>query len=123
MTEEPAGIFTPDSSVSRVATRVIDSRDHEDGFTFLAGHHREVQPLNGFLAAHPRQFGVGVANVTGDCVVECPEVVEIVEKFHFPLPSSWAFGEGRDIGPRYLCAQHESDSYFCLIRCCDGLSP
>ena len=39
----------------------------------------------GFAAPHPRQFGIGVADVAGDGVIEGPEVLEIVEKICMQL--------------------------------------
>ena len=44
---------------------------------------RRLESLHRFLAAQSRQLGVRVAHVTGDRVVEGPEVLEVVEKlFH-----------------------------------------
>ncbi len=52
----------------------------EDRLTLLAGHRRHVDPLDRRLMALFGQLRVGVADVARDDVVECPEVVEVVEQ-------------------------------------------
>src|SRR4029077_17765140 len=49
---------------------------------------RRFQSLNRLLAAYPRQLGVRITNITGDGVVEGPEVLEVVEELLHALAPS-----------------------------------
>ena len=52
---------------------------HEDGLGLFVRHPRDVEALHGRCAPRAGQLGVRVPNVTGDGVVEAPEILEIVE--------------------------------------------
>ncbi len=76
-----------DHGVGRVGLVVTQHRldvlvpvDDEDRLALLAGHRGHVDPLDRRLVALFGQLRVRVTDIARDDVVECPEVLEVVEQ-------------------------------------------
>ena len=75
--------MTPDDEnvivVAQHLLGVLVAVHDEDGFTLFAGHRGHVESLHRLLAPEPRQLRVRIPHITGDGVVERPEILEVVE--------------------------------------------